>query len=367
MKKLIVVCMNLMLFISLCSCSNQSTTIQSTIPSSVTHDDILIAYFTWADNTIVEDEQQALNSALSHYESMGDDISEVDALSSASILSPGNSARIAQWIQEEVGGDLFSIQTKEKYPSDYESCLEKASNELANNDRQILSTHVENMDSYSTIFLGFPNWWYTIPMAVHSFIEEYDLEGKTIIPFVTHGTGGLSRTIQDLQNALPDNTTVLEPIGISRSDILDSKSTIQSWLQQLGFTTQTKEENITMQETNTIQITTTDFTILVELEDNSATQDLIQRLPLTLTFEDFNGTEKISYLDSELDISNAPNSCTPKQGDLTYYAPWGNLAFFYHDFRQSSQLIPLGTIIEGEEYLQQLDTVESVTIELYKS
>lgn len=337
--------------------------------------DILIAYFTWADNTVVEEEEAAIEAALSHYESVGDSASsEADAVSSASILPPGNAARIAEWIQEEVGGDLFSIRVEDPYPSDYDVCMERASEELAEDARPELAAHVEDMDAYSTVFLGFPNWWYTMPMAVHSFLEEYNFEDKTIIPFVTHGTGGLSRCIEDLEAALPESAAVLEPIGIYRAEVLSAQPEIQSWIEGLGidFTqadtregtqevTQTEEEAAQM-----IRLTFTDGEIVVKLEENSAAEDLVSRLPLTMSFEDFNGTEKISYLESELDISGAPDSCTPQAGDLTYYAPWGNLAFFYNDFRESPQLVPLGTITEGREYLEQLDTAGEITIEVYE-
>ncbi|MGN1142804.1 MAG: cyclophilin-like fold protein, partial [Oliverpabstia sp.] len=108
-----------------------------------------------------------------------------------------------------------------------------------------------------------------------------------------------------------------------------------------------------------------DGEMIVGLYENSASDDLLGRLPMTVGFEDYNGTEKISYLDAELDLSNAPGECTPQTGDLTYYAPWGNLAFFYHDFRNSPQFIPLGRIETCGEYLENLDSYTEVTIERY--
>lgn len=180
---------------------------------------ILIAYFTWADNTAVEDP-----SAI-----------DVDATTSASVLAPGNAAKLANWIQEEVGGDLFSIKVEDLYSSNYDECLDRASEEKASNARPTLATHVENMDEYDIIFLGFPNWWYTIPMAVHTFLEEYDFSGKTIIPFVTHGTGGLSNTINDLTNSFDETVTILEPIGIYRLDVDDSQPAIKQWLTSLDI------------------------------------------------------------------------------------------------------------------------------------
>ncbi len=181
------------------------------------HSRILIAYFTWAENTYVENPEAV----------------DVDATTSASVLPPGNAAKMAGWIQEEVGGDLFSIVVTEPYSSDYDECLDRAADEKADNERPELLYHVENMEDYEIVFLGFPNWWYTIPMAVHTFLEEYDFSGKTLAPFVTHGTGGLASTIKDISADLPDSVTILEPIGVYRPEVDSSKQRVQEWIEGL--------------------------------------------------------------------------------------------------------------------------------------
>ena len=145
---------------------------------------VLIAYFTWADNTMIVDAEASINSALAHYGSIGDSLSGVDATSSASLLSPGNTAVMANHIHNLVGGDLFSIQVEEPYSSIYDDCLDRAADELDDQARPELSTHVTDMSKYDIVFLGMPNWWYSCPMAVLSFLDEYDFSGKTIIPFV---------------------------------------------------------------------------------------------------------------------------------------------------------------------------------------
>lgn len=180
---------------------------------------ILIAYFTWADNTVVENPSAV----------------DVDATTSASVLAPGNAAKIADWIQQEVGGDLFSIVVEDPYSSDYDECLDRAADEKADNARPALSTHVSNMEDYDIVFLGYPNWWYTLPMPVLSFVEEYDFSGKTIVPFCTHGTGGLSSTIRDLTAALPDDVTILDAIGIYRPDVDSSRPAVQEWVAGLNL------------------------------------------------------------------------------------------------------------------------------------
>ncbi|WP_297286381.1 flavodoxin [uncultured Brachyspira sp.] len=227
-KKIIFVLLSIIML----SCSNNDTQKKDYIVDSLetsqninalnisnTQNKILIAYFTWSDNTIVENP----------------DSIDVDAETSASVLSPGNAELIANWIAEKTGGDLFSIRTQNKYSSDYDECLNQARRERDNNERPALVGRVNNIDDYDVIFLGFPNWWYTCPMAVFTFVESYDLSGKTIIPFCTHGTGGLSRTIRDLKNLLPENCEVLEPIGVYRPEVKNSKSRVLDWLKKLGY------------------------------------------------------------------------------------------------------------------------------------
>ncbi|MDE7250153.1 MAG: flavodoxin, partial [Lachnospiraceae bacterium] len=211
MKKAVLLIVTITTVISLSACAGRENEELSGVTDSIAgmepiesladgmeHSRILIAYFTWAENTYVENPEAV----------------DVDATTSASVLPPGNAAKMAGWIQEEIGGDLFSIVVTEPYSSDYDECLDRAADEKADNARPELLYHVENMEDYDIVFLGFPNWWYTVPMAVHTFLEEYDFSGKTIVPFVTHGTGGLASTIKDITADLPDSVTILEPIGV---------------------------------------------------------------------------------------------------------------------------------------------------------
>lgn len=311
-----------------------------------TREHILIAYFTWAENTIVADADASLQSALEHYENMGDAASGVDATSSASLLAPGNTAVMAEHIQRLVGGDLFSIRVAEPYPSNYDDCLDRAADELDDDARPKLQTQVENMAQYDYIFLGMPNWWYSCPRAILSFIEAYDLSGKTIIPFVAHGTGGISGSVRDMSRSLPSDCTVLEPIGIYRPDIPTCQPTLEEWLRgfELPFAVGATGAD---DGARGIRLTVGETVLYAALEDNSAAQSLYDMLPMTLTFEDFNGIEKIAYPAEKLDVSGAPQSSDPGVGTLAFYEPWGNLSIFYQDFRVSEGLVPLGSI-EGD-------------------
>lgn len=181
---------------------------------------ILIAYFTWAENTHVEDPESV----------------DVDATTSASVLMPGNVGLMARWIQEETGGDTFSIITEEPYSSDYDTCLNRAIEEHDSGVRPAITGHVDNLSDYDIVFLGFPNWWYSCPMAILTFIEEHDLARKTIIPFCSHGTGGFAASLQDIGAALPDDCIVLEEFGAYRPEVAASQDELLIWLRGLDIT-----------------------------------------------------------------------------------------------------------------------------------
>lgn len=101
--------------------------------------------------------------------------------------------------------------------------------------------------------------------------------------------------------------------------------------------------------------------------DNPTARDFILLLPLTLELKDYNSTEKISYLPKKLPLKDSPSGCIPSAGDITYYAPWGNIAIFYRDFSYSAGLIRLGRIDSGVNYLEKWTESKTVRIEMIKT
>ncbi len=182
---------------------------------------ILIAYFSRVGNT--------------------DFPADVDAVSSASLVRKdgnlyGNTQYIASLIQQTTGGDLFLIETAEKYPADYDETDEQGMIENRERTRPKLASHVENMDSYDIVFLGFPNWYYDMPMAVYTFLEEYDLSGKTVIPFVTSGGGGFSNTISEIQNLQQEAEVLSDGFKATHSKINDvTLEDVQDWIDGLSL------------------------------------------------------------------------------------------------------------------------------------
>lgn len=176
---------------------------------------VLIAYFSWADNAVLAD--------------------DVDAIASPSVLVPGNVQQLAGWVQEKTGGDLFSIRVTDPYPSDWDDCLARANEERGDDARPELAEHVENMESYDVVFLGYPNWWYGVPMALLSFLEDHDLSGKQVYLFCSHGTGGLARSVDIITEALPGVEISDNIFDCYEEDAPASQEAIESWLTELGY------------------------------------------------------------------------------------------------------------------------------------
>jgi flavodoxin len=146
-------------------------------------------------------------------------------------LPIGNTEIIAKKIQGFIGGDLFEISTEKPYPADYTETTEVAKNELRNNVRPELTDAVKNMNDYDVIYLGYPNWWGTFPMAVFTFLESYDFSGKTLVHFCTHEGSGIGRSEWDIKNLCP-TAKVLPGIAIRGGSVSNADNVVQSWLKK---------------------------------------------------------------------------------------------------------------------------------------
>lgn len=149
----------------------------------------------------------------------------------------GNVRFMANVIQKNVGGELFSIESAKGYPEDdMDDLLEVGYDEKADNARPELTAHIENLDQYDTIFVGYPNWNADLPMPLYSFFEEYDFSGKTIIPFVAHGGSGASGTVDTIAELEPDATVVDNPATVYWDELDDAESIVTDWVKSLNIT-----------------------------------------------------------------------------------------------------------------------------------
>lgn len=143
----------------------------------------------------------------------------------------GNTRGIAEEIQRQTGADLFEIEMVTPYSTDYNTVLDQAQEAQNDQDRPELATHVEDMDQYDTILLGYPNWWASIPMPVASFLEEYDFSGKTIVPFCSHGGGRFGQSLTAITKLAPD-ALLGEGLAVSYSGGSSLSSDVTAWLEE---------------------------------------------------------------------------------------------------------------------------------------
>lgn len=309
----------------------------SPAPAASGESNVLIAYFSWAENAVLE--------------------GDVDAVTSPSVLAPGNVQQLAGWVQEETSGDLFSIQVTDPYPSDWDACLERANQERGDDARPALVRRVENLDQYDVVFLGYPNWWYGVPMALLTFLEENDLSGKQVYLFCSHGTGGLARSVEILTAAAPEARFSDNVFDCYEEDAASSQEEIQSWVAELGLTTGGAEAA----QARTIEVRSGETAVTYALEDNAAADALLAQLPLTIEIEDYSTNEKIFYPPQALETAGAP-AASGGAGVLAYYAPWGDVVLFYDDFSENASLFALGRAVSGAESIRDLTGTVTVAV-----
>lgn len=194
----LVLCVGCVLSLSACGKDNSSNAVDNTPEESVAGDsNVLVAYFSWS----------------------------------------GNTQQVANWISDKTGGGLFRITPEVAYTDD--DVFDRAQDELNSGTRPALSSHIDKevMAEYDVIFIGFPIWWYDLPMPVWSFLEEYDLSGKTIIPFFTHnGSSSGASSVSTVAELCPDSTVLTDSyFTYAGNDVAEAESSVDEWLNELGY------------------------------------------------------------------------------------------------------------------------------------
>ncbi|MCH5185924.1 MAG: NAD(P)H-dependent oxidoreductase [Oscillospiraceae bacterium] len=158
------------------------------------------------------------------------------------VIDKGNTAVIADMIIEATGADEFEILPKDadRYPTtSYDALKDVAAEEKDSNARPEIASEIEDFDSYDTVFIGYPIWWGDMPMIVYNFLESYDFDGKTVIPFCTHGGSGLAGTERTISGIIGDANMKkgLAVAGTTAQNNRDNaKSAVDEWLADIGYT-----------------------------------------------------------------------------------------------------------------------------------
>ncbi len=144
-------------------------------------------------------------------------------------IKTGNTEVVAGIIKQLTCADTFKIEQVKPYSKDYNDCIEEARIDQRKNARPELKEYPVSIDEYDTIYLGFPNYWNTMPMAVFTFLEHFDFSNKKIKPFCTHEGSGMGNSISDIKKLCP-GANVESGLAIKGSKAENSKSEIEKWL-----------------------------------------------------------------------------------------------------------------------------------------
>lgn len=293
---------------------------------------------------------------------------DVDATTSASIVADGGNygttEYVARMIQENVGGDLHLIQTQEPYPTDFDELRYLNHSEMADGYLPALMESNLDISGYDTVFIGYPVWATAVPQAVLSFLNEYNLSGKTVIPFCTHdgyGTGGSYSTIREASHAAESP----EGLALEAKDVPSAGDMVAAWLENIGIT----GESVGAENAETaITITIGDMVLDGVIYDTALAQEIKEYFPLTISMSGFEGREYyggVDFYPAQENLVGGGN--TFDNGDITYCEAHHNMAIFYAQTDNpvlSVDVIPIGRVTSDLSVFENLGSSEEITFSL---
>lgn len=307
---------------------------------------ILIAYFSRYGNTEYPD--------------------GVDATTSASIVADetgryGTTEYVANLIQQTVGGDVHRIETVTPYTADFDELRDVNHEEMQQGFLPELKGSDLDISQYDTVFIGYPVWATSVPQAVMSFLEQYDLSGKTVIPFCTHdgyGAGSSYRVIAEAGRG----AVSLDGMAIEAKDVPAAQDTVTDWLAAIGIS------NLQEESETAIHITIGDITLDGVLYDTALAEEIKSYFPLTISMVGYGGREyygAVGFYPAEENLTGGGN--TFHNGDITYCEAHHNMAVFYAQTDNpmlSVDVIPIGRVTSDLSVFENLDSREEITFSL---
>ena len=146
-------------------------------------------------------------------------------------IEKGNTEVIAEYIKEFTDADLFKVEPVTEYPTDYMKCIDIAKKEQQSDSRPEIKETLKDISEYDTVFIGFPNWWGTLPMVMFTQLEQLDFEGKTVKPFVTHEGSGFGSSMKDLDK-LCAGAEIKKGLSVPGANVYNAKDIVQSWINE---------------------------------------------------------------------------------------------------------------------------------------
>lgn len=330
--------------------SSQNTEINQSEGTKQSH--VLIAYFSRFGNTGYPD--------------------DIDASTSASVLLDsdkryGTTEYIAEIIRQSVGGDLHLIETKESYPEDFDEVKEKNHDEMEKDYLPPLKESDLDISKYDAVFIGYPVWATDVPQAVLSFLDEYDLSGKTVIPFCTHdgyGAGSSYETVEKASHA----GKCLDGLAVEAEDVPSAQDTVANWLDSIGMNsngTAGQKDSASQGET-AIKISVGDKVLDGVIYDTALAQEIKSKFPLTVSMSGYGGREYYGGIEftpkkvggGQLNFEN---------GDITYCETNNSMAIFYAQTDHpdlTMEVIPIGKVTSDLSVFDTLESTEDITFTL---
>ena len=288
---------------------------------------------------------------------------DVDATTSASIVADGDARfgtteYVAEQIRQITGGDIHRIETVDPYTADFDEL--KGVNHAEMQQGVLPELKESNLDifGYDTVFVGYPVWATSVPQAVLSFLDEYDLSGKTVIPFCTHDGYGAGRSYQVIADA---SHAAVSPEGLAleAKDVPEAQNTIADWLEDIGISGLSKKETV-------IWITIGDITLDGVLYDTALAEEIKAYFPLTISMAGYGGREYYGGVDFYPENLEGGQK-NFENGDITYCEAHHNMAIFYAQTDHpdlSVYVIPIGRVKSDLTVFDNLDSRVDITFSL---
>lgn len=281
----------------------------------------------------------------------------MDAASSARLQ--GTTEYTASLIQQKIGGDLYLIQTAEPYPADYDAVVEQNHQEQEDGTIPELSSVIEDMEQYDTVFIGYPIWATSLPQPVVSFLHQYDLSGKTIIPFCPHAGYGCGNSYMKIREICPD-AQVLEGLTIEAEEIGPAETEISRWLEMLQSGSDEMQGTVSSSE---IRITIGDAKLSARLNNSVAAREFKEMLPVTLSMTRMGEHEYYGSLEQNL-THTRDLQIGYTVGDLAFWTPGDLFAIYFDEPEEAPEgLMILGSITSELSIFKKLGNPEEVRIE----
>jgi len=311
---------------------------------------VLIAYFSRWGNT-----------------EYGDD---VDATSSASIVMDeneryGTTEYAAGMIQEITGGQLHLIQTETSYSTEFDEVVTQNHEEMGQGTLPILTDSSLDMSNYDVVFVGYPVWATDVPQAVRSFLLEYDLTGKTVVPFCTHDGYGAGSSYSTIASLCP-GAEVAAGLAVEAKDVPTARDTVKQWVEDLGISYAETGQASAQNSETAIHITIGDRVLDGVLYDNAQAQQFIAMLPQTVTMSGYGNREFYGGIDGQIQ-TQGDGQYSFEDGHITYCPANNTAAIFYAQTSRPNltmEVFPMGKVTSDLAVFDELPGSVEITFSL---